>query len=107
MEDYCIDYIQRRYEFCKAENGVLAEYAGIHRSSIYNAFRSLKKNYLIERINVYDAWKVFLRGNGNYWPRDVLNREIYESYSHLLQCRKTTGNAVEKLPKNVEMVSDH
>jgi hypothetical protein len=53
--DECIDYVQRRYEICTAENGVLAEYAGIHRSSLYNAFRSLEKNYLIERINGYDG----------------------------------------------------
>ena len=105
--EYNKNYAFRKYEFCEAENGILAEYAGIHRSSIYNAFRSLEKNYLIERINGYDGRKIFLRGNGNYWPRDVLNREIYESYSHLLKCRKTTGNAVEKLPENVEMVSDH
>lgn len=105
--DYCKDYAQREYEFCEAENKILAEYAGIHRSSIYNAQKSLERNFLIEPVNGYDGWKVYLRGNGTYWKRNYLNEKIAASYRHISHCRKTTGNGVEKLPESVEMVSIH
>ncbi len=104
--DYAADeiYSNREYDFCKAEIGVLAKYAGIHRNSVYSALENLESNILIEPTAEYYGWKVFLRSkDDNILKRDYLNEKIMRSYRHILQCTKTTGNDAQKLPNNAQM----
>jgi hypothetical protein len=78
-------YRLRKYDFCEAENGLMAEYAGLHRNSLCAAIRNLEDNFLIEPLNDYDGWKVFLRSKDlNIWKRDYLNKKVMASYRHIL-----------------------
>jgi hypothetical protein len=96
-------YPDRGYDFCKAEAGVLAKYAGVHKNSINAALRDLERNFLVEPLAEYYGWKVFLKSkNLTIWKRDYLNKKVMESYKHILQCTKTTGNDAQKLPKHAQ-----
>jgi hypothetical protein len=93
----------REYDFCDADLGILAEFAGIHRNSIKAALDDLERNFLIQPLVVYSGWKVFLRSKDNtIWKRDYLNKKILSSYRHIIQCTKTTGNDAQNLPKNAQ-----
>jgi hypothetical protein len=84
--DYVLDegFANREYDFCEAEIGVLAKYAGIHRNSINTALKDLESNDLIEPIN-YCRWKVFLRSkDDSIWKREYLNEKVMRSYRHIL-----------------------
>jgi hypothetical protein len=93
----------REYDFCDADLGILAEFAGIHRNSINAALDDLVRNFLIEPLNVYSGWKVFLKSRDyTIWKRDYLNKKILSSYRHIIQSTKTTGNDAQNLPKNAQ-----
>jgi hypothetical protein len=78
-------YTYRKYDFCEAEIGVLAKYAGIHRNSMNGALDDLERNDLIQPIFSNSRWKVFLRSEDNtIWKRDYLNEKVMRSYRHIL-----------------------
>jgi hypothetical protein len=92
----------REYDFCEADPVFLAQFAGIHRNSINAALDDLANNFLIESY-AYLEWKVFLRSKDlTFWKRDYLNKQILDSYRHIIRCTKTTGNGAQKLPKNAQ-----
>jgi hypothetical protein len=92
----------RKYDFCEADPGILAQFAGIHRNSINAALDDLANNFLIESYG-YLEWKVFLRSKDlTFWKRDYLNKKVLDSYCHIIQCTKTTGNDAQKLPKDAQ-----
>jgi len=91
----------REYDFCEAELGILAQFAGVHRNSIISALDNLANNFLIE--SYFKGWKVFLRSKDNtIWKRDYLNKMILDSYRHIIECTKTTCNSAQKLPNNAQ-----
>jgi hypothetical protein len=104
--DYNEAYPDRNYDFCEAEKGVMAQYAGLHKNSLYAALQDLESNDLIETLNDYSGWKVFLRSKDDtFFKRDYLNEKIMRSYRHALCCTKTTGNDAQKLPKHAQIGS--
>ncbi|MDD5674865.1 MAG: hypothetical protein PHC61_11915, partial [Chitinivibrionales bacterium] len=66
----------RKYDYCEAETGVLAEYSGLSRQAVYDGLESLKDiptgACLIARDN--DRWKVFIHPP-KIFKRDFLNRQ--------------------------------
>lgn len=73
-------YEAREFDFCKADEGILAEFAGISRRSIWAALDKLESKYLIEEI-FQGTWKVFIVPP-KYFLRDGLNKEILKRYAH-------------------------
>jgi hypothetical protein len=75
-------YAIREYDYCDADMVVLAEYAGISRSSAYDAIGSLENNSLIERtrpLNNNPTWKVYVTPP-KYFKREYLNEKIAKRY---------------------------
>jgi hypothetical protein len=84
MEEFIFEghYAQRWFEFCSADNDVLAEFAGITERSVQSALESLKQNFLIERVeSIYggEVWKVN-RIPPEYWTADYMNKLTAERY---------------------------
>ena len=78
-------YPTRKFDFCEAERDLLAKYAGLHRNSLYTALQDLEANFLIEPIDGYYCWKVFIRSKDDtYFERGYLNEKIMRSYRHIL-----------------------
>lgn len=77
-------YRDRKWDFCEAELGILAEYAGITRRSVYDALKSLENHHLIEEFTDedMDGWKVFLQPPMIY-KRGYLNEKTMSKYRHL------------------------
>lgn len=59
-------YKGRQWDFCEAETSIMAQYAGIDRKSISVALNSLKENFLIEELENYYGWKVYLHPQCSY-----------------------------------------
>ena len=59
-------YRERQWNFCEVGKSILAEYAGISRRSIPEAFNSLKENCLIEEQEDNYGWKVYLHPTCSY-----------------------------------------
>ena len=79
----------------------------MHRNSITASINDLERNDLIEPLGGYNGWKVFLRSKGNaFWERDCLNKKVMDSYKHILQCTKLTGNGIQKLPNDAQKGSE-
>ena len=114
LEDLAIEendfeeiYPIRKYDFCDADLGVLAKFAGIHRNSVTASLNDLKRNCLIEPLTDYSGWKVFLKSKDlTGWNLDYLNRKVLASYRHKLRCTKTTGNDAQKLPNDAQNGSE-
>lgn len=80
-------YAARDFDFCSADLHVLAESAGIHRTSLSAGIKSLQDNFLVEYADDPDEyenprWKVFLTPP-KYWKAEYLNRLTRESFAHL------------------------
>jgi len=73
-------YPKREYEHCNAGKGILAEYAGIDRTSIKTALMDLEGCFLITGIinfdGVKDSWDVYLKSSGKHFKRSYLNEKI-------------------------------
>jgi hypothetical protein len=107
INDFDEIYSDREYDFCEAELSIMAEYAGLHRNSINAALNDLERNFLIEPLTGYNGWKVFLKSKDSaIWKRDYLNKKVMDSYKHILQCIKTTGNDAQKLPNDAQKGSE-
>jgi hypothetical protein len=81
-------YRERKCDFCEAEVGIMAKYAGISLRSISNALEDLQARNLIEAIGINDEgnfqWKVFLKPH-RYFKRSFLNQKVMERYHHAIQ----------------------
>lgn len=71
-------YQDRNFDFCEAEDGVLAEYSGISQRSIKAAMDSLKASSLVKK-NSIGTWKVFLLPPTR-WKAAFLNKQIIKRY---------------------------
>jgi hypothetical protein len=70
-------YQKREYDFVNTEIDILAEYAGLRTSTVFNALTKLEKASLIEEtdsIDGYDTFKIFLIPEEYYPPRWLNNR---------------------------------
>lgn len=74
-KDFNEIFESRTWDICEAEKTVMAEYAGIDRTSIDAALKSLKHCCLVEPLPDRPGWKVFLKSNGMIFKRDFLNKK--------------------------------
>jgi DNA-binding transcriptional regulator YhcF (GntR family) len=103
ISDFEEVFPDRQYDFCEADFGVLAKFANIHRNSVNTALSDLERNFLIEPLIAYSGWKVFLKSKDNtFWKRGYLNKKILNSYRHIIQRTKTTGDDTQILPRNAQ-----
>ena len=72
--DFAEVFQERKFDFCKADKGILCEFAGINRRSISSALESLKYCSLIEPYG--EGWLVYLRSNNRIFKRAYLNEKI-------------------------------
>jgi hypothetical protein len=82
LGDYADAYSVREYDFCNADIEALAEYAGIGRSTTYEAIRSLENKNLIAKtdpLNFAPTWKVFIIPP-KYFKTEYLNEKISSRY---------------------------
>lgn len=82
-EDAFKDNFQsRKWDFCEAEIGVLADYAGVSRRSLSSALGDLEKYGLAERFaeGGLAGWKVYLHPKYQF-RHDQLNEHIARKYT--------------------------
>jgi hypothetical protein len=75
-------YQKRRYDFVNAEISILAQYAGLCKSTVYSALNKMEKASLIEEtysIDGYDTFKIFRIPEESHQPR-LLNDWVKERY---------------------------
>jgi hypothetical protein len=78
----CGYYQRRKYDFCDADIKVMAEFAGIGKSTVVSALISLEQAFLVEKIepiNKNDTWKVF-RSPPRRYQTNWLNEKTFKRY---------------------------
>jgi len=75
------DYSTRKYDFCNADRGIMAERAGITIRSMRGALESLQKGLLIEPVDG-DTWKVYFRLPPTRWTPGHLNQRVMKAHAH-------------------------
>ena len=73
-------YQNRDFDFCEAEDPILAKYSGISQRSMKMARDNLEDNFLIEG-NSGGAWKVFPKPP-RWFKSAFLNEQIINRYQH-------------------------
>jgi hypothetical protein len=69
-------YKNREFDYCTADTDILAEYAGISLNSLPVALENLEENLFIEKIEGYDAWKVYLKSKNHLlYKQNCLNNK--------------------------------
>ena len=71
-------FLERRYDFCQADQSLLAELSGITRKTLPSALKNLEDNFLVQRIDE-NMWKVFLKPP-RYYTREWINGVIADKY---------------------------
>jgi len=73
-------YQDRAFDFCEAEDPILAKYSGISQRSMKAARDNLEDNFLIEG-NSGGTWMVFLKPP-RWFKAAFLNEQIIDRYQH-------------------------
>lgn len=98
-------YKNRRWDVCKAEIDMLAEFAGISRPSVYEALKDLEDCFLIQEEGYDDEgakrWIVFIIPP-KFYRRDFLNKAVMKKYAHESKCKKSTGHHIKKGERSVK-----
>lgn len=78
LSDLQNQYANRKWELCSAKIDLLSEYAGIQRTTAYDAMANLQRNFLLEphkTDTAEKAWKVFIVPQ-RYWKASYLNQKL-------------------------------